>query len=116
MAAPITRPVEAADQAAANELDDYGPQGREEWLEIDWRSTSAGWRCEGGPVNVIELGEGPPLVFVHGHSGRWSNWVEQLPHFARTHRVVAPDLPGFGPPRCRASRSRSRTTGARSTR
>src|SRR5204863_5643355 len=24
------------------------------------------------------------------------NWLENLPHFARTHRVVALDLPGFG--------------------
>jgi pimeloyl-ACP methyl ester carboxylesterase len=47
-------------------------------------------------VNVIELGDGPPLVFVHGHSGRWQNWLNQLAHFGRTHRVVALDLPGFG--------------------
>lgn len=50
----------------------------------------------GSPVNVIELGEGPPLVFVHGLSGSWPNWLEQLPVFASTHRVIAMDLPGFG--------------------
>jgi pimeloyl-ACP methyl ester carboxylesterase len=48
-------------------------------------------------VNVIELGEGPPLVFVHGLSGSWPNWLEQLPVFAAAgHRVIALDLPGFG--------------------
>ena len=39
---------------------------------------------------------GPPLLFVHGLSGCWQNWLENIPHFARTHRVVALDLPGFG--------------------
>jgi pimeloyl-ACP methyl ester carboxylesterase len=47
-------------------------------------------------VNVIELGEGPPIVFVHGLSGCWQNWLEQLPVLAANHRVVALDLPGFG--------------------
>jgi pimeloyl-ACP methyl ester carboxylesterase len=51
---------------------------------------------EGGPVNTIELGEGSPVVFVHGLSGSWQNWLEQLPVLAREHRVVAVDLPGFG--------------------
>jgi len=35
-------------------------------------------------------------VFVHGLSGSWPNWLEQLPVFAATHRVIALDLPGFG--------------------
>jgi pimeloyl-ACP methyl ester carboxylesterase len=44
----------------------------------------------------MEIGEGPPLLLVHGHSGCWQNWLENIPHFARAHRVIAPDLPGFG--------------------
>jgi len=47
-------------------------------------------------VNVVELGSGPPLLFVHGVGGCWQNWLENLPEFARDHRVVALDLPGFG--------------------
>jgi pimeloyl-ACP methyl ester carboxylesterase len=50
----------------------------------------------GIPINTIELGQGPPLVFVHGLLGSWTNWVEQLPVFAAEHRVIAMDLPGFG--------------------
>jgi len=50
----------------------------------------------GEPVNVIELGEGPAIVFVHGLSGSWSNWLEQMPVFGESHRVIAMDLPGFG--------------------
>jgi len=51
---------------------------------------------DGRRVNVIELGSGPPVVFIHGLSGSWQNWLEQLPVFARDHRVIAFDLPGFG--------------------
>jgi pimeloyl-ACP methyl ester carboxylesterase len=53
---------------------------------------------EGQAVNTIELGdgEGQPIVFVHGLSGSWPNWLEQLPVLAREHRVLALDLPGFG--------------------
>jgi pimeloyl-ACP methyl ester carboxylesterase len=35
-------------------------------------------------------------MFVHGLSGCWQNWLENIPHFARDHRVIAVDLPGFG--------------------
>jgi pimeloyl-ACP methyl ester carboxylesterase len=96
MASPATPLAEAAATRGGIDLDGYGPQGREEWLDIDWREHQRWVALPGGPVNVIELGDGPPLVFVHGHSGRWANWLEQLPYFARTHRVVAMDLPGFG--------------------
>jgi pimeloyl-ACP methyl ester carboxylesterase len=75
---------------------DYGPTGRSPWLDVDWRSHQRWLQVGGRRVNVVELGSGPPLVFVHGLSGSWQNWLEQLPVFARDHRVVAFDLPGFG--------------------
>jgi pimeloyl-ACP methyl ester carboxylesterase len=75
---------------------DYGPTGRSPWLDVDWRSHQRWLEIGGRRVNVIELGSGPPVVFVHGLSGSWQNWLEQLPLFARDHRVVAFDLPGFG--------------------
>lgn len=74
----------------------YGPAGRSPWLDVDWRRHQRWELVDGSPVNVIELGDGPPLVFVHGLSGSWPNWLEQLPVFASTHRVIAMDLPGFG--------------------
>ena len=67
-----------------------------EWLRIDWREHRREIDVVGAKANYVEIGEGPPLVFVHGLSGAWQNWLEQIPHFARTHRVVAVDLPGFG--------------------
>jgi pimeloyl-ACP methyl ester carboxylesterase len=74
----------------------YGPQGRSSWLDIDWAEHQRWVTIADRPVNVIELGEGTPIVFVHGLSGSWPNWLEQLPVFARDHRVIAMDLPGFG--------------------
>ncbi len=75
---------------------DYGPSGRSPWLDVDWRSHQRWLTVGGRRANVIELGSGPPVVFIHGLSGSWQNWLEQLPVFAREHRVVAFDLPGFG--------------------
>jgi pimeloyl-ACP methyl ester carboxylesterase len=80
----------------------YGPSGRSPWLDVDWRAHQRWVDVGGQPVNTIDLGEGPPLVFVHGLSGSWPNWLEQLPVFAGhsatigEHRVIAMDLPGFG--------------------
>lgn len=41
-------------------------------------------------------GEGPPLVLIHGLSSYIGFWEYQIPYFARTHRVLALDLPGYG--------------------
>jgi pimeloyl-ACP methyl ester carboxylesterase len=74
----------------------YGPQGRSSWLDVDWSRHQRWVTVADRPVNTIELGAGPPIVFVHGLSGSWPNWLEQLPVFAADHRVIAMDLPGFG--------------------
>ncbi len=76
--------------------DGYGASGRSAWLDIDWPAHQRWVEVDGTPANVIELGSGPPLLFVHGLSGCWQNWLENMPHFAATHRVIAVDLPGFG--------------------
>jgi pimeloyl-ACP methyl ester carboxylesterase len=76
--------------------DDYGTRGRAEWLDIDWQRHLRSFTIDGAKVNYVEIGEGPPLVFIHGLSGCWQNWLENLPHFSRGHRVIALDLCGFG--------------------
>ncbi len=80
--------------------DEYG-NAEPEWLAIDWREHLRTARVMDTDVNYVETGsssaEGePPLVFVHGLSGAWQNWLENIPHFARSRRVIALDLPGFG--------------------
>jgi pimeloyl-ACP methyl ester carboxylesterase len=67
-----------------------------EWLRIDWREHRHEVDVVGARANYVEMGEGPPLLFVHGLSGAWQNFLENIPYFARTHRVIAVDLPGFG--------------------
>lgn len=63
---------------------------------MDWREHLRWVEVDGRPVNVCDVGDGPPLLFVHGHSGRWANWMLNIPAFAGSRRVIAPDLPGFG--------------------
>lgn len=45
---------------------------------------------EGGDPNQ------PPLVFIHGLSSYMGFWEYQVPEFAKSRRVLAIDLPGFG--------------------
>jgi 3-oxoadipate enol-lactonase len=45
-------------------------------------------------------GDGPPLVFAHGAGGNTLVWWQQVPHFARRHRVLTFDHRGFGRSPC----------------
>jgi pimeloyl-ACP methyl ester carboxylesterase len=104
------------DPTAADGPDPYGNPDPE-WLDVDWRKhrrtinvppassasrPGATGSAQGTTVNYVELGPPPAeqepraIVFVHGLSGCWQNWLEQLPVFARDYRVIALDLPGFG--------------------
>src|SRR2546430_14852915 len=85
-----------AAEAAVEQAGRYGPDGRSPWLDIDWREHQRWVLVEGQAVNMIELGEGPPIVFVHGLSGSWTNWLEEVPVLARVLRVLPLDLPGVG--------------------
>ena len=68
------------------------------WMSIDWPAMTRRLVIEGREVNVVDTGgDGKPvLVFVHGLSGTWQNWLLNIPAFMDSHRVIAPDLPGFG--------------------
>ena len=70
--------------------------GPESWEQIDWREHQRWVHVGPHAVNTIELGRGPAILFVHGLSGCWPNWLEQLAPFSATNRVIAVDLPGFG--------------------
>ena len=47
-------------------------------------------------LHVAEAGEGPPLVLLHGWPQHWWSWRRLIPRLARTYRVIAPDLRGWG--------------------
>ncbi|HEV7615275.1 MAG TPA: alpha/beta hydrolase, partial [Solirubrobacterales bacterium] len=94
--------TERADASAALKWDprivagsDYGNPDPE-WRQVEWRQHLHRVELPGASVNYVEIGEGEPIVFVHGISGSWQNWLENLPHFGRGRRAIALDLPGFG--------------------
>ncbi|MEX0169853.1 alpha/beta fold hydrolase [Streptomyces sp. LMG1-1-1.1] len=43
-----------------------------------------------------DRGTGPALLLVHGHPFDHTMWQPQIERFSRTHRVIAPDLRGYG--------------------
>jgi pimeloyl-ACP methyl ester carboxylesterase len=50
-----------------------------------------------GPVHVADFGgRGTPMVLVHGLGGSHANWLAVGDQLAQHHRVLAPDLAGFG--------------------
>ncbi len=48
---------------------------------------------------AVEAGQGtgkPLVVLVHGFTGSKENWLPLMRELAKTYRVIAPDLPGWG--------------------
>jgi pimeloyl-ACP methyl ester carboxylesterase len=47
-------------------------------------------------IHIAEAGEGEPVILQHGWPQHWYTWRHVIPELARTRRVIAPDLRGFG--------------------
>ncbi|HEV2121215.1 MAG TPA: alpha/beta fold hydrolase [Chloroflexota bacterium] len=45
---------------------------------------------------VLEGGSGPPMVLLHGPGEFAAIWMRVIPDLAKSHRIIAPDLPGHG--------------------
>jgi pimeloyl-ACP methyl ester carboxylesterase len=50
----------------------------------------------GIPSAVLEGGDGPPVLLLHGPGEFAAVWARVIPDLATTHRLIAPDLPGHG--------------------
>jgi pimeloyl-ACP methyl ester carboxylesterase len=50
----------------------------------------------GIPTAVLEGGDGPPIILLHGPGEFALTWLRVLPDLVGTHHVVVPDLPGHG--------------------
>lgn len=56
-------------------------------------------RAAGIETNYHDLGSGFPVLFIHGSGpgvSAFANWRLVLPELAKIHRVIAPDMVGFG--------------------
>lgn len=53
-------------------------------------------RINGIQIGYVEAGKGAPVLLVHGLGGSHDDWRLQIPVFAASHRVIVPDLRGFG--------------------
>jgi len=51
---------------------------------------------DGARLHYLEAGDGAPVILLHGYAQTSHMWRPLIPLLARTHRVVAPDLRGFG--------------------
>jgi pimeloyl-ACP methyl ester carboxylesterase len=86
-----TLPWQAADAA-------YGVSDEPDWRGIDWRAHQHDAVVRGRRLHYVDYGAGDeePVLFVHGLGGCWQNWLENIPRFGASRRVIAVDLPGFG--------------------
>ncbi|MDX2237947.1 MAG: alpha/beta fold hydrolase [Hyphomonadaceae bacterium] len=71
----------------------------------DWAVEGAHWpnrdssrfvAVDGAQWHVQAMGEGPRLLLLHGTGAATHSWRDLAPLLARTHRVIAVDLPGHG--------------------
>jgi 3-oxoadipate enol-lactonase len=51
---------------------------------------------DGQVLNVVDRGEGDPVVFLHAFPLQAAMWDYQIDALEGTHRCIAVDLPGFG--------------------
>lgn len=50
-----------------------------------------------GRIHLVEQGEGPLVLLLHGFPEGWYSWRRQLPELARAgYRAVAIDVRGYG--------------------
>lgn len=64
----------------------------------DWPNRDASRFVEAGSLrwHVQVMGEGPALVLLHGTGAATHSWRDLAPILAKTHTIIAPDLPGHG--------------------
>lgn len=90
-------------QAPINTLRDVEERGRRpagqdarERLLVAMPVTERRLYLAGISTAVLEGGEGPPVVLLHGPGEFAATWMRVIPDLTTTQRVIAPDLPGHG--------------------
>lgn len=72
-----------------------GPEARERLLS-ELPVSERRLELNGVSTAVLEAGDGPPIVLLHGPGEFAAKWFTVIPDLQTTHRVIAPDLPGHG--------------------
>jgi pimeloyl-ACP methyl ester carboxylesterase len=99
----MTRPIVTVEEATMHrQLDakegdrrSAGTDARERLL-AGLPVTERRLQLAGVSTAVLEGGEGPPVVLLHGPGEFAAKWMRVIPDLVTTHRVIAPDLPGHG--------------------
>lgn len=53
-------------------------------------------RLAGISTAILQGGNGPPIVLLHGPAAYAAHWMYVIQSLVTTHRVIVPDLPGHG--------------------
>jgi pimeloyl-ACP methyl ester carboxylesterase len=87
---------EVRDLAAPVNVDDAAVERLRHRLRAGTAIRERRVEAAGIDTMVLECGEGPPLLLLHGPAEFAEAWIEVIPALATTHMVIAPDLPGHG--------------------
>ncbi len=47
-------------------------------------------------IYIDDIGEGFPIILVHGYFGSSEMWKFQKEYLKKKYRIITPALPGFG--------------------
>ena len=107
LSSPPSRQQQLVRDAATQLLDPLGRSlaGAVQWWQLpelagagpgDWAVAEQGWpvAVDGWPVAVV--GQGPPLLLLHGFDSCFLEFRRLVPLLAQEHQLVIPDLFGFG--------------------
>jgi pimeloyl-ACP methyl ester carboxylesterase len=67
-----------------------GTAGSEPVFPAQWITVA------GIKIYCVSMGQGQPLLLLHGLGGSWRDWSSTLPPLARSYQAIAIDFPGFG--------------------
>ena len=91
-------PWPSSDQREIQERRKQPPAGDDarERLLAELPVTERRVQLHGVSTALLEGGDGPPVVLLHGPGGHAASWLRVMPNLVNAYRVIAPDLPGQG--------------------
>lgn len=88
----MTKPKETQERSGRPST---GEEARERLL-AGLAVTERRLQFNGVSTTVLEGGDGPAVVLLHGPGEYGAKWLRVIPNLVTTHRVIAPDLAGHG--------------------